>query len=128
MELTEETRRFLTRRAKESQPREACGFILADGTVIEMANVASNPERGFVMDQRELVERLSHCKDQIAAIWHSHPKESNKPSGGDFDTMRIPGCLERHWDYLIVTPHEVTHWDINQYAPVPDKFWEAFVA
>lgn len=69
--------------AKRCAPREACGVVLKDGTVIEITNVA--PREGlFLMDTDELIAVYEKYGD-IDGVWHSHPKGHPEPSPEDYD-------------------------------------------
>ena len=104
------------RRALMAAPHEACGFVLKDGSVIEIPNSAQNPHNSFAMSRIHLSERVPN-PDEIEAIWHTHPSGNCTPSPGDQDFM-----LQCDWRYLIVTRHRVM-----EYA-VPKVDWGAFSA
>lgn len=55
--------------AAASSDRETCGFVLTDGSVIEVANIADDPVNCF-----EISPAAYAANEQlgIAGIWHSH--------------------------------------------------------
>jgi proteasome lid subunit RPN8/RPN11 len=103
-------------RALMAAPHEVCGFILKDGTVIEIPNSAIEPHNSFAMSRRHLNERVPNPQ-LIEAIWHTHPGGSVYPSPGDQDYMAV--C---DWRYFIVTSRQV----VEYRTKVVD--WAAFSA
>lgn len=63
-----------------SEPKELCGFILKDGTVVHCANIAPDPTLGYEMDPIEVLQYL----DDAAATWHTHPDTDPNLSGEDY--------------------------------------------
>lgn len=59
---------------------ELCGFILNDGSVIEVANIASNTKQHFKIS----VAILEHYLNDIAIFWHSHPSNNTNLSLEDY--------------------------------------------
>lgn len=116
----------LKRRARRAQPNEVCGFILNDGTILDIPNVAGDPTASFVMDSKVFRQYWREFGSEYAAIWHTHPTGLTHPSSGDFEAMRHPNMFNPEWDYLIVTQFEVTYWDLKRYKPVDDSFWSGF--
>jgi proteasome lid subunit RPN8/RPN11 len=125
--VTDEQREWLQHRAFQSAPFEACGFVMDDGSIIEIRNVAPNPAKGFEMDRLQLVEKISDKVSSIVAIWHTHPSGKAAPSKRDLESMRC-GAVHRHWLYLVATKDEVTEWITEDYAPQDDSFWGQFIA
>ncbi|QGJ90047.1 tail protein [Mycobacterium phage Indlulamithi] len=124
--MNDDTREWLMRRAIQAQPFEVCGFILKDGSVVEIPNASHDPERGFVMTRQHLCDRIPD-PSEIQAIWHTHPKGSDRPSKGDIDSM-FHGAIDRNWDYLIVTGHLITKIDPKSFVKQDNSFWEAFAS
>lgn len=120
--MNEQTREWLCHRASEAYPYEVCGFILKDGSVLEMPNVADDPRRSFLMSQADLIEKVPN-PDVIEGLWHSHPRGTTTPSAGDMEMLRL--C---EWRYFIVTADEVVEYDPKVFAPQDNSFWNAFVA
>lgn len=59
---------------------ESCGFVLLDGSVIEVPNVASNPKENFQVSE----EDLQTYESQAVATWHTHPSSSCNLSAPDY--------------------------------------------
>ncbi|WGH24513.1 tail protein [Acinetobacter phage EAb13] len=59
---------------------ERCGFILKDGTQVEVPNVHKEPQNFFAIDEAE----IEKYKDQIAYFWHSHPSNDINLSLDDY--------------------------------------------
>lgn len=91
---------WLRLRAARASPFEVCGFIMHDGSIIEIRNVAENPYDTFMMDLRQIGRNVD--VEKIAAIWHTHPGGDIRPSTADLKAIRL--C---EWDYLIVTADEI---------------------
>lgn len=92
----------LTEWAVANPDEEICGFILEDGTIVQIKNVFENPRYGFEMDKDEMMAVI-HGQTPIAATYHSHPSGLSTPSAGDSERMTYlyqQGCP---WRYLIVT-------------------------
>ena len=123
--MNDEARTWLQRRAIQAAPQEVCGFIMENGDIVEIRNVATNPHRAFRMDHKHMVEKLSGREDFIAGIWHTHPKGTTTPSHADLNAIKI-GAVQRNWDYWIVTADSVTLVDSGRYMPQSDGFWETF--
>jgi proteasome lid subunit RPN8/RPN11 len=123
MDPVEANRKWLMRRAIQSAPQEACGFILNDGMVIEVRNIFHDPNRGFLMDP----EKLKDVNPQdVSVLWHTHPKGSRHPSKGDVDAMRQIGNSFPHMRYIIVTKDDLIEFPLQCYAPWDLGAWEAF--
>jgi proteasome lid subunit RPN8/RPN11 len=99
-DFTREHHNWLRRRAAQAAPFEVCGFIMYDGSIIEIRNVAENPYDNFTMDLRQIGRKVDIKK--IAAMWHTHPGGDIRPSNADLKAIRLCG-----WDYLIVTADEI---------------------
>ena len=66
---------------------EKCGFILKDGTVINLENKHPHPNLGFLIPDSD----IDQYKDDIAAIWHSHPSNDVNLSVEDYAAfLRYP--------------------------------------
>lgn len=120
--MNEQVREWLRHKAIEAHPYEACGFILKDGSVIQIPNVASDPRRSFLMSRDDLIEMVPN-PDVIEGIWHTHPRGTTTPSAGDMEMLRI--C---QWRYFIVTTTQVVEYDPKVFAPQDNSFWNAFSA
>lgn len=63
---------------------ERCGMIL--GTqVIELQNMAGNPEMGFLIGAEDNVK----YSDEADATWHTHPGSTANLSGDDYEMFRM---------------------------------------
>lgn len=71
---------------------ERCGFILTNGQVIEVENVANNPETEF-----EIAESVfNEYADEIKATWHTHTGTNANLSLEDYLTfLAFPEY--QHW-------------------------------
>jgi proteasome lid subunit RPN8/RPN11 len=113
--FTLEHHHWLRRRAADAAPLEVCGFVMSDGSIIEINNVHENPCDYFSMDLRQIRRKVDVRK--IAAMWHTHPNGDVRPSEADLQAIRL--C---EWGYLIVTADEVA-----LYEAQANSFWNAFV-
>lgn len=62
-------------------PREACGFVLRDGTLVTCTNEAEDPVNTFLIGQAEAGQWWA--TGQVAGVWHSHPRDTVLPSAED---------------------------------------------
>ncbi len=115
MIFTPEHHHWLRARAADAAPREACGFVMRDGEICEIANVAADPFDTFSMDLHQIGREVDVRR--IAAIWHTHPGNDPRPSEADLEAIRL--C---QWGYLIVTTTQV-----RCYKTQDVSFWDAFV-
>ena len=74
--------------ANAEHPKEACGFVLADGQVVSCVNVDEWPWGRFTIDPEE-AQRWWDTGD-VAAVWHSHPEDPALPSELD-EELAPPG-------------------------------------
>ena len=133
--MNPEQRRWLCNRAISAAPYEACGFVMENGDIIEIRNVAVNRMRQFRMDCQEMVEKLIDRDDFITAVWHTHPGGNPNPSVKDLESISC-GAIQRNWLYLIVTSTGVHPYYPNNYVAedlsgwhIPDlSFWSRFTA
>ena len=58
---------------------ERCGFVLDDGSIVEIANVSETPAASFKMDPVQVLEHL----DRVKETWHTHPDTDPNLSGED---------------------------------------------
>ena len=59
---------------------ERCGFILKDGTLVEVPNIHQEPSNFFTIDSEEIKKHL----DQIECFWHSHLDDNLNLSLDDY--------------------------------------------
>ena len=84
---------------------ETCGFILKDGTVIEVANIHPDPTRYFRMSESEIEKHLP----EIDIFWHSHPNGNLNLSLSDYFSFtqypdhkhRIYGFDDKYAEYYV---------------------------
>ena len=48
---------------------ERCGFVLADGELVELSNCHEDPRNGFRIDAAEILK----YGGRVIATWHTHP-------------------------------------------------------
>lgn len=87
----------LVAHAVAERPRECCGLVAASGEeavrVYPVGNAHDHPEYGYVVDGRELLEKLDEIEDQgwtLGAIYHSHPRTAPVPSQTDINLAFVP--------------------------------------
>ena len=80
--------------AEESFPKECCGLVLKDNTVLPMANMAEDPTSNFKIDPGQLVPYLP----KLQAVYHSHPNGPASPSEAD-----VAACNALGKPFLIVS-------------------------
>lgn len=61
---------------------ERAGFVISDGSIVEFTNVAASPTNEFLPDETELMAHID--RDDIVALWHTHPAGSSALSPEDF--------------------------------------------
>ena len=91
--------------AVEAAPYEACGLIAGRGHtarwIIPIANIASEPQQYYEMDQRAFVEAMFAIQRRslkLIGIYHSHPKDAPIPSKTDIRQAHYPEV-----EYLIIS-------------------------
>lgn len=62
---------------------ERCGFILKDGTIIEVENKHPTPSISFSIE----TESFETYADQIAIVWHTHPTSLVNLSVADYQAF-----------------------------------------
>lgn len=100
--LPEQLCNSLVRLARDADWYEVCGFVMADGSYVEVENIDEDPAKGFTMDKDQMMDVIKG-KTPIAATFHSHPSGQRWPSATDTEHMSFlyqQGCP---WRYLIVT-------------------------
>jgi proteasome lid subunit RPN8/RPN11 len=129
--LTAAQRLAMRQYAEAAHPRETCGFILQDGSVVECANTSGEPDTFTIS-----AEDTALYYDDATACWHSHInysgfseadrkacKQLNLPyavwnCGGSeafwLDPQQSAGLLERPWNYGVY----------DCYSAVRDWYWQ----
>jgi proteasome lid subunit RPN8/RPN11 len=67
----------------EGLETERCGFVLTDGSIVEVSNVSETPEEAFAVFSDDILP----IEDEIIASWHTHPKHTSNLSDADFDAF-----------------------------------------
>lgn len=61
---------------------ERCGLEMADGSLIEIRNIAEDPVSTFEMDPEAVLPLIK--TGQVVSTWHTHPKGDPTLSGEDY--------------------------------------------
>jgi proteasome lid subunit RPN8/RPN11 len=91
----------LVAHARETAPKECCGYLRASDWRVDEVFRAENlrdSRYGYELDPRSLLA-ANELDDQgfEVAIYHSHPRSAPEPSQTDINLAHYP-----HWTYLIV--------------------------
>lgn len=71
---------------------ERVGFVLNDGTVVEVKNIHGTPQNDFDVDPKDLIK----YEDTAIASWHTHPITTAHLSTDDYSGFTMwPDLL--HW-------------------------------
>lgn len=62
---------------------ERVGFVLTDGTVVEVENIHPDPQNSFRVAGADLREYVPKAR----ATWHTHPGEINNLSVSDYHSF-----------------------------------------
>ncbi|MGN6820272.1 MAG: Mov34/MPN/PAD-1 family protein [Sphingomonas sp.] len=65
-----------------NNPNERCGFVLHDGTIVEIENCAEDPTRSYLMNSKQALPFIAD--DEVKATWHTHPQGEPNLSGEDY--------------------------------------------
>lgn len=85
---------------------ERAGFVLLDGEVIELTNVAEDKVTKFDASPDEI---LLHCNKPIAALWHTHPDGSANLTSEDWHTFLAWPDVE----HIIVAKDEIRFYGVK---------------
>lgn len=96
----------LVTRCRKAGPKEICGFLLDDWTVMPGTNIA-NSEQEFEIDHDTTLYVFQEEGDRLMGVYHSHPSGNLEPS--QFDINNAPEGLR----YFIVTRREIVEWVIQ---------------
>ena len=90
--------------AKEEAPRECCGLLAGrDGQIVArypLRNQSADPEREYFAAPEDLfiaMRRMRERREELLAIYHSHPRGRPYPSATDLEMAFYPEAV-----YLIV--------------------------
>lgn len=89
---------------------ERVGFVLTDGTVVEVRNAAPNPDAAFDVAAEDLLA----YEDRLAATWHTHPGAPAQLSGADYQAFRA----WPHLAHLIVGSDGVRRYAVHHGAVI----------
>jgi len=89
--------------ASTARPREACGYLLPSGEIVELPNRAADPTRDFS------VGPLHELPVDAVAIWHTHP-DDEPPSAPD-----LAGCRATALPWVICGPSKL--WAVYPQPP-----------
>ena len=64
----------------EEDTKERCGFILKNNVVLEVENTHPQPEFGFEICAKDIVEN----EDKLKGTWHTHPNSNAILSHEDY--------------------------------------------
>lgn len=84
--------------------REACGFILKSGELVQVPNVAEDPYKDFMVSEADLE---AYEADAIAS-WHTHPRTGCNLSVQDYATFL---CFD-DWDHYIFDGHRLAKYSV----------------
>lgn len=91
--------------AQQASDEEICGLIAGNPTgfthCYPVANIAGDRRRLFEMDPKGLIDAMRAMREnreELRAIYHSHPEAPAQPSLEDIQQSEYPGVL-----YLIVS-------------------------
>lgn len=93
--LSPETKAKIAALARENPGEESCGFVLANGIVVAVDNVAGDRRREFEIR----AEDYARYDGDITAIWHSHPEGEFLFSPADVRGCKASGVpwVLYHW-------------------------------
>lgn len=92
-------------RKRWSPDRERGGFILPDGAVIEVDNIAETPAEAFVAHAEDI---MRHANTSVA-LWHTHTGESAHLSAEDWKTfVSWPG-----YEHIIVSSQSIRFYAVS---------------
>ena len=120
-------------RIAASRQEEACGLVLKTGNVVQCFNESENKADGFAISPG----KYGIEKSAIAAVWHSHWRDSDPAylSFGDLEASRGFGMSPDRFPYLLyhTTFDEWDYYDpslpnpfpFSPFAPRPSKYAES---
>lgn len=100
--------------ARAAAPREACGLLVRDARggplrAVRLTNVASRPEREFELDPAALCAWLTDPRQEVAGVWHSHPR------GGAEMSARDRAAAEACWLQVVAGRTSDGRWVVRAY-------------
>ena len=106
MNLSDEQKNKIKEHALKENPKECCGLILSDESLLEMENKSFFPEDTFYINFEDLPNELS--LDQIKAFYHSHPL------GGEKSSIDMYFSHKRNLPFII---YDLQKDSFSQYSP-----------
>lgn len=101
--------------ALDHAPREIVGYVVYPWDLVFVPNIATNPNLFEVADDVQLQVYQNYGR-RLKGMFHSHPAGRREPS--NLDVQYAPVNL-RYW---IITPTEVTEWDLDYDPPIERIF------
>ena len=75
---------LLLEKLGEPDTPERGGFVMKDGSLMELENRSTTPNEGAILDMQP--DQLALLSDAVAT-WHTHPGATSNLSVGDNDTF-----------------------------------------
>jgi proteasome lid subunit RPN8/RPN11 len=96
---------------------ERCGFILKDGSIVEMPNVHKDTQAGFKIAPEDILK----YEEGVAATWHTHPVTGPNLSPEDYrcfldwpNWSHFIVCRDKVWGYYVEV-HRVLRYDDSNF-------------
>ncbi len=112
--ITGEQQASIRAYAEAAHPVEACGFVLADGAVVECTNTSTQPDT-FVISAEETALYL----DDAVASWHSHADYSSM----SFADINASKALSLPYVVFNCASTEFYYFDPRQSAGLVGRPW-----
>ncbi len=120
----------ILRHARGSPQEEVCGLVGGQGNCLAQAypvpNVAADKTRFFEMDgtgQVAAMRDMAGARQELRAIYHSHPRGPAYPSPTDLARHAYPDCC-----YLVVAPREPAERCLRAFVIDGDQVQEMLIA
>ena len=115
LEVTSQVMEAMIAEAAAAHPRECCGILLGERSVIAALqradNVHGDPARHFEIDPQALVDAHRAARTggpQVLGYYHSHPNGLERPSSRDLDMAAHDGAV-----WAIIAAGGVTFWRLG---------------
>ena len=92
---------------------ERCGFILKSGEIVEVPNIAPNPQHEFEVSEEDFEKYYS----EVAASWHTHTNDFSNLSLSDYYTFQ--GLPE--WDHWVVSKYKMVKFILKSGCVIIDS-------
>lgn len=70
----------LAKKLKKGDTKERCGLILKGSKIVELENIAPEPEKGFEISSNDIIK----YEDEMVGSWHTHPDHDSNLSEKDY--------------------------------------------